>query len=307
VDHVVVFGMGGSGIAGNVLEAAAGPLLPLPLVVVKSYECPAFVGETSLVFAISFSGDTEETLQATTDAALQGAKVVAITSGGELAHLAGEWAAPLVGVPSTLPQPRAAIGALSVPALVVLERMGLLRGATHWIGLAVDHLRRRRDLLVGGGAGSVAATIARQIGRTWPLIHGGGLLGAAAAERWKTQVNENAKSPAFWNTQPELCHNEVCGWGQAGDVSRQLITLVQLRHDAEHPQVSRRFDLVRELVAEVVADVIEVRAEGDGDLAQLFDLVLVGDFVSLWLAAQEGIDPGPVPALSGLKAALASS
>jgi glucose/mannose-6-phosphate isomerase len=307
VDHVVVFGMGGSGIAGNVLEAAAGPLLPLPLVVVKSYECPAFVGETSLVFAISFSGDTEETLQATTDAALQGAKVVAITSGGELAHLAGEWGAPLVAVPSTLPQPRAAIGALSVPALVVLERMGLLRGATHWIGLAVDQLRRRRDLLVGGGAGSVAATIARQIGRTWPLIHGGGLLGAAAAERWKTQVNENAKSPAFWNTQPELCHNEVCGWGQAGDVSRQLITLVQLRHDAEHPQVSRRFDLVRELVAEVVADVIEVRAEGDGDLAQLFDLVLVGDFVSLWLAAQEGIDPGPVPALSGLKAALASS
>ena len=195
---------------------------------------------------------------------------------------------------------------LSVPALIVLERMGLLRGAAHWIGLAVDQLRRRRDLLVGGGAGSEAATIARHIGRTWPLIHGGGLLGAAAAERWKTQVNENAKSPAFWNTQPELCHNEVCGWGQAGDVSRQLITLVQLRHDAEHPQVSRRFDLVRDLVAEVVADVIEVRAEGDGDLAQLFDLILVGDFVSLWLAAQEGIDPGPVPVLSGLKAALAS-
>jgi glucose/mannose-6-phosphate isomerase len=306
VEHIVVFGMGGSGIAGDVLVAAAGPLLPVPIIVVKSYECPAFVGDASLVFAISFSGNTEETLQAATDAALQGAKVVAVTSGGELAHLSGEWGTPVVGVPSVIPQPRAAIGALSIPALIVLERMGLLPGAAHWIGVAVEQLKRRRDQLVNAGAGSEAALIARQIGRTWPLIHGGGAIGSAAALRWKTQVNENAKSPSFWNSQPELCHNEICGWGQAGDVSRQLITLVQLRHDAEHPQVSRRFDLVRELVEEVVADVIEVRAEGDGDLAQLFDLVLVGDFVSLWLAAQEGIDPGPVPALTGLKAALSA-
>jgi len=307
VEHVVVFGMGGSGIAGDVLVAVAGPLLPLPLIVVKSYECPSFVSDASLVFAVSFSGNTEETLEATTDAALQGAKVVAITSGGELAHLAGEWGAPVVSVPSSIPQPRAAIGALSVPALIVLERMGLLRGADSWIGVAVEHLKRRRDQLVHSGPDSEAARIARQIGRTWPLMHGGGVIGAAAAQRWKTQINENAKSPAFWSTQPELCHNEICGWGQAGDVSRQLVTLVQLRHDAEHPQVSRRFELVQELVAEVVADVIEVRADGDNDLAQLFDLILLGDFVSLWLAAEEGIDPGPVPALTELKAALSPS
>src|ERR1019366_8060528 len=105
VEQVGVFGMGGSGIAGDILVAAAGPLLALPLIVVKSYECPAFVSDASLVFAISFSGDTEETLEAATDAALQGAKVVAITSGGELAHLAGEWGVPLIAVPSGLPQP----------------------------------------------------------------------------------------------------------------------------------------------------------------------------------------------------------
>jgi glucose/mannose-6-phosphate isomerase len=307
VEQVVVLGMGGSGIAGDVLMAAAGPLLPLPLIVVKSYECPAFVSEASLVIAISFSGNTEETLEATTDAALHGAKVVAITSGGELARLAGEWGVPLIPVPPAIPQPRAAIGALSVPGLIVLERMGLLRGAGSWIGVAVGQLKRRRDQLVAAGPDSEAARIARQIGRTWPLMHGGGVIGAAAALRWKTQVNENAKSPAFWSTQPELCHNEICAWGQAGDVSRQLVTLVQLRHDAEHPQVSRRFELVRQLVSEVMADVIEVRADGDNDLAQLFDLILLGDFVSLWLAAQEGIDPGPVPALVELKAALSSS
>ena len=123
--------------------------------------------------------------------------------------------------------------------------------------------------------------LARRIGRTFPLVHGGGAIGATAAQRWKTQINENAKAPAFWSAQPELCHNEICGWGQHGDVTRQLITAGALRHDDEHPQVARRFELVGELIREVVADVIEVRAEGEGDLAQLLDLILVGDFVSL--------------------------
>ncbi len=306
VEHVVVLGMGGSGIAGDVLVAAAAPLLPVPVAVVKSYECPAYVGQGSLVFAISCSGNTEETLQAASDAALQGASVVAVTGGGELAKLASGWGAPVIAVPAGVPQPRTAIGAMAIPPLVVLEDIGLFRGAGTWIGLAVDQLKRRRDQLVGAGEASDAAAIARRIGRTFPLIHGGGTLGATAAQRWKTQVNENAKAPAFWSSQPELCHNEVCGWGQHGDATRQLLTLVQLRHEAEHPQVSRRFELVEELMREVVAGTVEVQAEGDGDLAQLFDLILMGDFVSFWLAAQEGIDPGPVPVLTTLKAQLAS-
>ena len=310
VRNVVTLGMGGSGIAGDILAAVAGPVLPVPVTVVKSYECPPFVGEGTLVFAISASGDTEETLQAATDAALQGARVVAVTGGGELARLASGWGAPVIPVPA-LPQPRTAVGAMSVPPLVVLEDLGLFRGARGWISLAVDQLKRRRDELAGDGPEGVgpsrsgAAEIARLIGRTWPLIHGGGALGAAAALRWKTQVNENAKVPAFCNTQPELCHNEVCGFGQHGDVTRQVLTLVTLRHGGEHPQVSRRFGLVADLVRETVASIIEVRAEGEGELAQLMDLILVGDFVSLWLAAQEGVDPGPVPALVELKQALA--
>src|ERR1700730_2632184 len=306
VEHIVVIGMGGSGIAGDVLAAAAGPLLPVPVAVVKSYECPAYVGESSLVFAISCSGDTEETLEAASDAAVQGAAVVAVTRGGELAKLASGWGAAMIPVPSDLPQPRTALGAMAIPPLVVLDQIGLLRGGSHWIQQAVDQLQRRRDQLVTAGPASAAAAVAQRIGRTFPLIQGGGAVGATAAQRWKTQVNENAKAPAFWSSQPELCHNEVCGWGQHGDVTRQLMTLVQLRHDGEHPQVSRRFELVEDLMREVVAGVIEVRAEGDGDLAQLFDLILVGDFTSLWLAAQEGIDPGPVPALTELKAKLAS-
>ncbi len=299
VEQVVVLGMGGSGLAGDVLVAVAGPFLPVPVTVVKSYELPDFVGRESLVFAVSFSGDTEETVEAAGESFEAGASLVAVTGGGELERLAEEWGAPVVHVPRSIPQPRAALGAMAVPPLVVLEDIGLFPGATGWVELAVEQLSRRRDRLVLPG--SEAEVIARQIGRTIPLVHGAQAVGAAAAMRWKTQVNENAKSPAFYSVYPELGHNEVAGWGQHGDVTRQVLTLVNLRHDAEHPQVARRFPIVTEMLREVVADVIEVRAQGEGDLAQLLDLILIGDFVSLHLAASEGIDPGPIPVLDELK------
>lgn len=299
VENVVVLGMGGSGVAGDILLATAGPFMSVPVVVVKSYTLPAFVGEGSLVFAISFSGETEETVEAAGEAAVQGARVVAVTSGGELARLAAAWGSTVVRVPAELPQPRTAIGAMAIPPLVLLEEIGLFPGATQWIDLAVEQLKRRRDELDAGKG--EAAEVARRIGRTVPLINSSGALGNAAAQRWKTQINEIAKAPAFYSVHPELCHNELQGWGQHGDVTRQLITLVNLRHDSEHPQISRRFELVADLVREVVAGIEEVQAAGDGDLAQLLDLVLVGDYVALHMAAAEGIDPGPVPIIDELK------
>ena len=299
IENVVVLGMGGSGLAGDILLATAGPFMAVPVVVVKSYTLPAFVGEGSLVFAISFSGETEETVEAAGEAAVQGARVVAVTSGGELAKLASSWGSPVIQVPAELPQPRTAIGAMAIPPLVVLEQVGLFPGASQWIDLAVEQLRRRRDQLVAGAG--PAAEVARRIGRTFPLVHSSGALGNAAAQRWKTQINEIAKAPAFHAVYPELCHNELQGWGQHGDITRQLITVVNLRHDSEHPQVSRRYDLVDDLTREAVASIEDVRAEGDGELAQLLDLVLVGDYVALHMAAAEGLDPGPVPIIDELK------
>jgi glucose/mannose-6-phosphate isomerase len=299
VENVVVLGMGGSGMAGDVLVAAAAPFMPVPVTVVKGYEPPDFVGTGSLVFAISFSGDTEETLEAAAGAFEAGASLVVVAGGGALVTLAGEWDVPVVPVPADIPQPRAALGAMAIPPLVLLEEIGLFPGALQWVDQAVGQLRRRRDQLVRPG--SMAEELARRIGRTIPLVHSSGDLGAAAALRWKAQCNENAKCPAFYNVYPELCHNELAGWGQHGDATRQLITLVNLRHDAEHPQVSRRFDLVVDVLREVVADVVEVRASGEGDLAQLLDLALIGDFVSLHMAGDEGIDPGPIPVLVDLK------
>jgi glucose/mannose-6-phosphate isomerase len=305
IENVVVLGMGGSGIAGDLLAAVAGPFMPVPVVVVKGYEPPSFVSEATLCFAVSFSGNTEETVEAATTAAASGAKVVAVARGGELGRLAEGWRTPLVRLPGTIPMPRAGIGAVSIPLLAVLEDVGLFPGAREWISLAVEQLRLRRAELLRDQ--NPARDLARRIGRTLPILYGGGDVGAVAALRWKNQVNENAKAPAFFSVVPELTHNELCGWGQHGDVTRQMFTLVYLRHDHEHPQVMRRFDLMRESVEEVVASVEEVRAEGEGVLAQLFDLILFGDFATLWLAFQEGIDPGPIPILEQMKSALATT
>lgn len=303
ITSVVLLGMGGSGVAGDILQSIAAPVLSVPVTVVKGYAVPASVGSSTLVFAVSFSGNTEETIEAATAAAQAGASIVAVTQGGRLGELAQKWNAPLVEVPTTIPQPRAGIGAVSIPPLVVLEDMGLLPGARQWVSDAVDQLRRRRDSF--DSSDSLAKSLARRIGRTIPLIYGGGPLGAAAAARWKNQINENAKSPSFWNTYPELCHNELAGWGQHGDLTRQILTLVELHHDFEHPQITRRSTVVDEVLDEVVSSIVEVRAEGSGPLAQLLDLVLIGDFVSLELAAQEGLDPGPVPILNHVKNAVA--
>jgi glucose/mannose-6-phosphate isomerase len=303
--EVVVCGMGGSGIAGDVLDALAWTRLGVPVRVVKGYLPPAHVGPRSLVFAVSCSGDTEETLSAAHAAADRGAAVVSVSGPGALAAEAARDGLPLVPVPAEFPQPRTAFGALCVPPLVVLERLGLLEGAEALLRDAADELARSRDqLVVGGGA---AEQLAQRIGATIPLLHGAPGPTGVAAMRWKTQVNENAKAPALFSLQPELCHNEVAGWHQLADVTRTALTAVQLRYPGEHPQVARRMEAVKQLMTPSVANVIEVRTDAAEDVTALFDLVLLGDFVSLHLSAAAGIDPGPVPVLDDLKRRVASS
>ena len=302
IENVVVLGMGGSGIAGDIVAAIAAPFMSVPITVSKGYEAPSFVDAGTLCFAVSCSGNTEETLEAAQAAVTAGARLVALSSGGELADLAAGIGAPHVALPD-IPMPRAGVGSVSIPVLVMLERVGLFPGASGYIADAVDQLRRRRDKLIKDG--SSAQQLAREIGRTMPIAYGGDAIGTVAAYRFKCQVNENAKAPAFSAAVPEMCHNEICGWGQHGDVTRQVMTVVQFRHDFEHPQVARRFELTHDILDEVVHAVTEVRAEGEGALAQLFDLIIQGDFVSLHMAVEAGVDPGPIPVLLDLKAALA--
>lgn len=304
ITNVLMLGMGGSGIAGDFLTVTAGPFMPLPVVVIKGFQPPSYVNESTLVFAVSFSGNTAETIHAASLAEEAGAPIVAVTSGGQLGELAAAWGAPVVPVDASIPMPRAALGAMAIPPLVVLENMGLFPGASQWIALAVEQLRQRRSLLEGGNG--PASDLARRLDRMVPIIYGGGGLGETAARRWKTQINENAKAPAFFAAVPELCHNEIVGWGQHGDLTRQVFSMVHLRHDGEHPTTMQAFAALKDLLGEVVADIVEIEAQGEGPVAQLLDLMYYGDIVSLFMAAEVGLDPGPVPVIDELKARLKS-
>jgi len=300
IANVLVLGMGPGGFAGDLLGVAAGPFMPLPIVVVKSYQPPSYVNEQTLVFALSASGDTPEIVQAAAQAAEAGGRVVAVTGGGRLAEMATAWGAPLVEVDAMPHPPRAGLNMLAVAPMIILGRMGLFPGAEEWVRRAVDQIRSRRDTV-----GAPAAALARKLAGTVPLVYGGGGLGAAAAQHWKNMINTSAKAPAFSAGVPDLLHNEIAGWGQHGDITRQVFSLVLLRHDHEHPEVMRGFNVLVDLMDEVVGAVHVVAAGGEGPVAQVFDLMYQGSVVSLEMAAVVGLDPGPVPAIVAARRALA--
>ncbi|WP_420619332.1 SIS domain-containing protein [Candidatus Poriferisocius sp.] len=300
IANVLVLGMGPGGFAGDLLAVTAGPFMPLPIVVVKSYQPPSYVDEQTLVFALSASGDTPEIVQAAALAAEAGGRVVAVTGGGQLAQMAGAWGAPLVEVDPMLYPPRAGLSVLTVAPMIILEQMGLFPGASQWVRFAVDQIRSRRD-----AARDSAASRARHLAGTVPLIYGGGGLGSVAARHWKNMINTSAKAPAFSAGVPDLLHNEIAGWGQHGDLTRQVFSMVVLRHDHEHPDVMRGFDIMIDLMDEVVGAVHTVEAAGEGPVAQIFDLMYQGSITALEMAAAVGLDPGPVPAIVAARQALA--
>jgi glucose/mannose-6-phosphate isomerase len=308
VRTVAAFGLGTGGTACEAVAALGAPHLRVPFWLGHGPEVPAFVDAHSLVFAVSSSGGTEETLAAAAEAVARGARVVAVggDADGALARLAHgaalSWC-PAAGPPAPeggrgtpgAPRARAALAAVTVPLLVALSRTGLAPDCAPSVDAAAAALARRRDaLLAPAGA---AQELARRIGRTIPLVYGSSGVAAVAARWWKARVNLNAKAPAFAAVVPELTYDELAGWGQGGDVTRQTMSLVLLRHAGEGAGAGELFAAVRAATEEVMADVLEIRAEGDDDLGRFFDLALLGELVSLHLAGHEGVDPGPAPAV----------
>jgi glucose/mannose-6-phosphate isomerase len=302
-DGVVVCGMGGSAIGGDVIGACVADM-SVPYQVVRGYELPAWVSESTVVVAVSYSGNTEETLSCVARALPRGCRPVCVTSGGRLADLAARHDLPLVAVPGGL-QPRASIGFLSTPIGAALETADLLRGFDEQVAEAIAVVAELRGELAPEVADddNEAKTIARRLLNCLPIVYGAGVT-VPSARRWKSQLNENAETPAFFNELPELDHNELAGWAtNPGVVSRAFLVL--LDDPAGDERLRRRLAFTASIMQPRVAGLTRVAARGVLPLARVLSSAYVGDFTSLYLALLYGIDPSPVAAIEDLKARLA--
>jgi glucose/mannose-6-phosphate isomerase len=319
---VVVLGMGGSAIAGELLAAVAGPECPVPVVSVRGHVLPVWVGAADLVIAVSCSGTTEETLAATEEAVRRGCRLVVVAaSGSPRADLAARGRALYVPAPAG-GQPRASVFALTTPLIVAGDALGLLSCSPEEVeatAVMLEQLatRHRPD---ADSSLNPAKSLALSLSGRLPVVWGASPLAGVAAYRFACQLNENAKTPATWGVLPEAGHNQVVTFdgpfaGNGGgdffrdrleddEGDRTRMHVVLLRDLEEHPRVARRADVVAELARDRGLDVTSLIAEGSSPFQRVASLVNVGDWATTYLALVEGTDPTPVAPIDDLKDAL---
>ncbi len=299
---LVVAGMGGSAIGGALARAALGDHASRPIFVTRAYGLPTWTTPDTMVLCASYSGNTEETLACYESAGALGAKRTVVTTGGRLAEMARADGVPVIPLPGGF-QPRAAVAYMIVASLEVAALCGVGPRLTAEIDVAASHIEQLvEEWGPDAGEDSLAKTVARGLLGTIPVIAGAGLT-TPIAYRWKTQVNENAKQPCFSHELPELDHNELAGWEGAPDVGR--FSAVFLDDSDAHPRVKQRMDLTEQMIAGKAVASFRLETRGETAIERVISLVLLGDLVSIYLAALRGVDPGPVMALDELKSALA--
>jgi glucose/mannose-6-phosphate isomerase len=287
---LVVCGMGGSAIGGDLAAAALGDRATRPITTVRGYALESWRGPDSLVLCASYSGNTEETLACFEAAGAAGAGRVVLTTGGQLAELARAEGVPVIGVPAGM-QPRAAVIFMIVAALECAALCGAAPGLHSEIDTAAELLRTI----------SPDDAPAEALRGTVPVIHGSGPT-AAPARRWKTQLNENAKAAAFFSDLPEANHNEICFWERSSSAGR--FSAVFLEDPDQHPRIQRRIELTAAEAERAGSTVVRVPARGETRLERVLSLVMLGDLASVRLAELDGTDPGDIAAIARLKEAL---
>jgi len=304
---IVLSGMGGSAAAGDLLSRLCEDRLPVPFLVNRSYQIPGFVGPDTLFLASSHSGNTEETLAATSAALRRRARVVCITTGGKLALLARRRSLPLIEIPQTDPPmpPRASLGYSFLPLVFLLQSLGLYPGLARQSQEAVKLARKLRDQ-VGPDVPARrnrAKRLALDLHGRIPWVQGTPGIMSAAAYRWRCQFNENSKVLAHSSEYPELNHNEVVGWEVSPRLARH-ISVVVLQQPAAQARLLARVQITTEMVGRK-APVHLIQADGKSPLAQLIWTVYLADFVSIYLGFLNGADPSAIAAINELKSRLA--
>jgi glucose/mannose-6-phosphate isomerase len=299
ISSVVLTGLGGSAAGGDFVRALFDVEGRVPFTVNREYALPAWVGSETLVVATSYSGDTEETLSAYGDARRRGASLLVVSSGGELSSRARSDGVPLVTIPGGQP-PRTAMGFMLVPVLVATSRLGLLPAQD------IDAASRHVEIAMASwvnevpSAGNRAKQLAARLHGALGVLYGLGAWQGVVAQRWKGQLNENAKQHVFAHALPEMNHNEILGWEGAGRVGVERWLAILLADGTEGRRMSLRADATLDVVRRA-AGVERVQATGPTLLAKMLSLALLGDFVSLYLAALNGVDPYSIDSIEAIK------
>ena len=302
IKNVVVVGMGGSAMGGDIARSFLASEMVIPFQVCRGYTLPEYVDDETLVIASSYSGNTEETLAAVDDALGRSAMMAALTTGGLLEEVAELNEIPRIKLPGGL-QPRAALGFSFVPLMLFLEKVGLVKDVTARINAAINHLKATRDRMTEDtpSMNNPAKQLAQLIHGKIPIVYAGTNYNDVVALRWKAQICENSKILSFCNLYPEFNHNEIEGWERLTDEQKEQFIVINLRSEDDHEKISVRQDAVKHLIEEKDVMVLDLYASGETPLERMFNLIQMGDFVSYYLAIMSDIDPTPVTVIESLK------
>jgi glucose/mannose-6-phosphate isomerase len=302
---LAILGMGGSGFAGDIIKSLVSDEIDIPVEVVKGYSLPAFIGKNWLVMAVSYSGNTEETISAAKQAAERGAGLLIECSGGKLEETARESGYGLIKIPSGL-QPRGAIGYIFYPAYLALGILGLIRLKEDDHEETLELVREKSVLYNRNNpAGeNPAKKLALDIGEDLPVVYGAEGIYSALAYRLKCEINENGKTPCWWHNFSELNHNETVGWQRLVNITRNLV-IITFRDPDEDVRMKTRIEVTLGQIRENVDKVVQIPVEGRSKLARAVSTMYLGDIASVYLAILAGVDPTPVVKIESLKKKLA--
>jgi len=298
--NIIITGLGGSAIGGDLLRSFLHYKCRVPIYVNRNYYLPEFADENTLVIVSSYSGNTEESLSAYEDAKRRGCKVVCSSSGGKLLVMAESEGKLLIRAPRGY-QPRCALAYSFFPLLILMNKIGFAEDYTGDILKLIEFMKQRSGLYSAmDDQKNNALRVAKHVWGKIPVIYSSSDLLDIANLRWRCQVSENAKCLAFGNFLPEMNHNEICGWQENPEITKNL-AVISLIDREDSPKIIKRMAVTLELIRNNCAAEIEINGDGSSKLERLFDVIYLGDWVSFYLAIMYKIDPTPVERINILK------
>ena len=299
-DSLLIMGMGGSGVSGDVLKLLSNLASSTEINVVKNYSIPThLISKKPFCLFISYSGNTEETISGLNEAINNGFDFAVISSGGKLIELAKDNNKQYIQIPSGL-QPRAAFGYLAQAVCIFLDNNEKTDYTSQLkeSGVYLNNLLKDAEK---SDIENLANAFAKDIKNKTCVIYGGTGLTELVSSRWKTQINENAKAKAFIGSMPEVHHNEILSWQADEDGTRENFIIIFLRSPYEHPQIKKRFELTEKLLGEKVKILNIYPKEQNDKLKILMELVLLGDLISIHLAKYLNMVPEDIDTIEELK------